>query len=63
MLQKTLPDFTATSWPKEKLWDLPEKTPIALFQEIFSLELMEHIVFQTNLYATQKPKMFSPFWA
>lgn len=60
MLQKTLPDFTAISGPNEKLWELDEKTPIAIFQEIFSPDLMEHIVFETNLYATQKGNPFTP---
>ena len=59
-LQKTVPDFTAECGPDEKFWELPEKTPIAVFLEIFSLQLIEHIVFQTNLYATQKGKPFSP---
>ncbi|XP_035226998.1 piggyBac transposable element-derived protein 4-like [Stegodyphus dumicola] len=59
-LQKLLPEFTRISGPNAKLWELPEKTPLAVFQEIFSLQLMEHIVFQTNLYATQKCKPLSP---
>ena len=59
-LQKTLPDFSSISGPSEKFWELPEKSPIEIFQEIFSIELMEHIVFETNLYATQSSKQFSP---
>ncbi|XP_035217171.1 uncharacterized protein LOC118190546 [Stegodyphus dumicola] len=59
-LQKILLEFTSISGPNAKLWELSAKTLLAVFQEISSLQLIEHVVFQTNPYATQKSKPFSP---
>ena len=41
------------------MWDLPEKDPISVFLEVFPYQLMEHILFHTNLYATQSGRTFS----
>ena len=55
-----LPDFIAQIRPSDELLQLEEKTPIAVFQTLFTRDLMEHIVFQSNLYATQSGSAFSP---
>lgn len=59
-VRKTLPDFTSRSGPSDELWELPEKTPLEVLLTMFTIELMELIVFETNLYATQSSKPFSP---
>lgn len=59
-VQKTLPDFTSRSGPSDELWELPEKTPLEVFLTMFTVELMELIVFETNLYATQVANLFLP---
>lgn len=40
--------------------ELKEKSPLALFNLFFHNELINHIAFQTNLYATQKHQSFVP---
>ncbi|XP_039287374.1 piggyBac transposable element-derived protein 4-like [Nilaparvata lugens] len=37
-----------------KIRDIEQPTPYKLFNQLFSDELLEHLVFQTNLYMTQK---------
>lgn len=49
-VRKTLLDFTSRSGPSDELW---EKTPLAVFLTIFTVELMELIAFETNLHASQ----------
>lgn len=51
-MQKTLPDFISKREPSDELWELQEKTPIAVFQTLFRV----YIVFESNLYATQSGK-------
>lgn len=63
-VQKMFPDFTSRSGLSDEFWDLSEKTPLAVFLATFSdeaVELMELIVFEINLYATQSSKSFSSF--
>lgn len=55
-----LPDFCAEAGPSNDILSLPEKNPISLFLALFTTILMQEIVFQTNLYATQEGKQFTP---
>lgn len=48
------------SGPTEHFIDLEDKSPYNIFCQIFDNNLIEHIVFQTNLYATQIGKPFAP---
>ena len=42
------------------LKELDEPTPVKIFYALFTKEIIEHIVFQTNLYAQQSEKNFKP---
>ncbi|GBM15863.1 Chimeric ERCC6-PGBD3 protein [Araneus ventricosus] len=55
-----VPDFIEYSGPSEEILELDDHSPLALFLALFSISIMESIVFQTNLYSTQKGKNFSP---
>ncbi|GBM01711.1 PiggyBac transposable element-derived protein 4 [Araneus ventricosus] len=55
-----VPDFIEYSGPSEEILELDDHSPLALFLALFSMSIMESIVFQTNLYSTQKGKNFSP---
>lgn len=57
-LQKILPDFTSETGPRNELLELEENTPITVFLTMFRDVLMDHIVFETNFYATQGSKPF-----
>lgn len=54
-----VPKFTEFSGPSGEILDLEDHSPLALFLVLISISLMEDIVFQTNLYATQQGKTFS----
>ncbi|XP_035208655.1 piggyBac transposable element-derived protein 4-like [Stegodyphus dumicola] len=56
----SLPEFKEDSGPTGEIFDLDDPTPVNLFLSIFTLKFIEHIVFQSNLYATQKNSVFSP---
>lgn len=54
-----VPKFTEVSGPSEEILDLDDHSPLSLFLALFSITLMENIVFQTNLYSTQEGKQFT----
>ncbi|GBL82658.1 hypothetical protein AVEN_263731-1 [Araneus ventricosus] len=43
-LKKTVPDFTSISGPNVQLRELPEKTPIAVFQDISLLHCNPRLI-------------------
>ncbi|GBM22659.1 hypothetical protein AVEN_144443-1 [Araneus ventricosus] len=51
-----VPDFIEYSGPSEEILEFDDHSPLALF----SMPIMENVVFQTNLYFAQKGKNFSP---
>ena len=59
-IQKHIPDFSSRTGPSDEVLELTEKRPIDIFLSMFTISLMEHIVFQTNLYATQSGKSYTP---
>ncbi|XP_049940776.1 piggyBac transposable element-derived protein 4-like [Schistocerca serialis cubense] len=52
--------FDSESGPSAFIRDIDDPEPIDIFEKIFPKELVELIVFQTNLYATQSGKSFTP---
>jgi hypothetical protein len=50
------PSFVAHSGVKDIVRNIQDTTPYKIFNLLFTDELIEHIVFQTNLYASQKEK-------
>lgn len=51
--------FTEFPRPSEENLDLKEYSSLLLFLALFTLSLMNDIVFQTNLYSAQQGKQFS----
>lgn len=43
---------------KKEILELEDHSPLSLFLALFSISLMEGIIFQTNLYANQLGKQF-----
>lgn len=60
-----VPNFESNSGISEDVKNLPNQSPAALFTLYFHKDLIEHIVFHTNLYATQQHanKRFDPVTA
>lgn len=56
-LQNSLPHLMSKSRLNDELWELQEKTPVAVFKTLFRVVLMEHIVFEN---ATQSGEAFLP---
>ncbi|XP_047100538.1 piggyBac transposable element-derived protein 4-like [Schistocerca piceifrons] len=52
--------FDSESGPSAFIRDIDDPEPIDIFEKIFPKELVQLIVFQTNLYATQSGKSFTP---
>jgi len=46
--------------PAEIFEELEDKSPYNIFCQIFDKKMIDYIVFQTNLYATQIGKPFTP---
>ncbi|RZF33609.1 hypothetical protein LSTR_LSTR006987 [Laodelphax striatellus] len=53
-------EFEEDSGVVDRIKNMLDPTPLKLFSQLFTHELMELIVFQTNLYATQAGKNFIP---
>lgn len=53
-------EFTQESGPSEDITSLADATPISIFLTLFSISFIEIIVYQTNLYGTQKGGAFIP---
>jgi hypothetical protein len=59
LVQPILP-FTENVGVTDHIKEIESPTPYALFSRFFTDELMDLIVFQTNLYCTQIGKPFTP---
>ncbi|GBN25398.1 hypothetical protein AVEN_123050-1 [Araneus ventricosus] len=59
LVSKSIPDFDSEAGPSDEVLNMEDHSPIAIFLT-FSVQLMENIVFQSNLYATQSGKSYSP---
>ncbi|KFM74738.1 hypothetical protein X975_04463, partial [Stegodyphus mimosarum] len=53
------PEFSDRTGPSVEVLSMEDKSLIEPFLFLFEMTLMETIVFQTNLYATQKKKPFN----
>ncbi|GFY43087.1 piggyBac transposable element-derived protein 4 [Trichonephila inaurata madagascariensis] len=51
--------FTEQSGPSDEITSLQDPSPISIFFTLFSISFIEKIVYQTNLYATQKGNAFT----
>ena len=61
--EKNFPEFSEPIGPIDEInymETITPITPLSVFLSIFTTDFMEKITFQTNLYATQKSKQFSP---
>lgn len=54
------PDFIEKQGPSDAINNMEDKSPLAIFKRFFDDEIIQHIVFQTNLYATQEGKPYKP---
>lgn len=59
-ITNNFPDFSLDSGVGDNIKNLPNPTPINIFKEIVTENIINHIVFQTNLYAEQLGKRFVP---
>ncbi|GFR31416.1 DDE_Tnp_1_7 domain-containing protein [Trichonephila clavata] len=59
-IQKTIPNFDSETGTSDEIMNMDDQSPVAIFLALFSVQLMESIVFQSNPYATQSGKNFSP---
>lgn len=57
--RKNIPAFSQTTGPSDEILSMEDKSPLSLFLAFLSLAFMETIVFQTNMYATQKGKPYT----
>jgi hypothetical protein len=55
-----IPEFLSEFGTSEEILSLEDKSPVSLFLSMLTIGFLESIVFQTNLYATQKGKTFLP---
>ncbi|PSN36916.1 hypothetical protein C0J52_13912 [Blattella germanica] len=54
-----IPNFQGEGGVSQHIRDIDNATPYLLFRKLFTDELVSHIAFHTNLYATQKEKPFT----
>lgn len=59
-VEQIITEFSDASGPSDCITELEHPTPVDIFKKIFPEELLNIIVFQTNLYATQEGKRFTP---
>ena len=59
VINKTVPDFDSETGPSEEILNMDDHSPIAIFLALFSVQFMESIVFQSNIYATQLGKSYT----
>ena len=59
VINKTVPDFDSETRPLEEILNVDNHSPIAIFLALFSVQFMESIVFQSNIYATQLGKSYT----
>lgn len=52
-------EFIKESGPATEILDVENPTPLGIFFMFISMKLLEYIVFQSNLYATQLGKSFT----
>lgn len=55
---KPASEFSKSFGVPDQLKTMDDPTPLKIFHELFSKEIIEHIVFQTNLYAQQSEKKY-----
>ncbi|GFS74681.1 uncharacterized protein TNCV_3978141 [Trichonephila clavipes] len=51
--------FNEQSGPSDEITSLQDPSPISIFFTLFSISFLETIVYQSNLYATQKGNAFT----
>lgn len=60
-ISREIPEFEERrTGPSDEILGMEDQTPLSIFLLFFSMQMMENIVFQTNLYATQQQKSFNP---
>ncbi|KFM62055.1 PiggyBac transposable element-derived protein 4, partial [Stegodyphus mimosarum] len=57
---KSVPEFSEDYGPTDEITSIEDAKPMDIFMAFFTAEFMDKLVFETNLYATQKGKPFSP---
>lgn len=55
---KDFEEYASEEWPTESTNELKQMTPLQLFEMFFDEDIIEHIVTETNRYASQKNKTF-----
>ncbi|XP_045127477.1 piggyBac transposable element-derived protein 4-like [Portunus trituberculatus] len=53
-------EFTSSTGPSQEIFDLEDPTPHDICSKFITKEVIEDIVFQTNLYALQQGKNYKP---
>lgn len=62
-VKKSIPEFSEEYGPKEDITLMDDINPINIFMSFLTIAFIKKLVFETNLYATQKGKPFSPIFS